>query len=173
MLKQERRWREGTWFGLATTRCSSRWRRLDLGEVSDSPAMGANWRWEWWLWLHDDMAQLTVGSIYRESERWPWIRALTRGGRRWRRKRARWIRVQWRGSCSGDQRGARVSRGDAVERGKHAAQGRRAAVTGVLIGFSRRAEGKSTGVAGMEPSSSAVKILLTPRRYPVTIERKS
>jgi hypothetical protein len=34
---------------------------------------------------------------------------------------ARWIRVQWRGSCSGDQRGAAKAYGDAVESESHAA----------------------------------------------------
>jgi hypothetical protein len=42
----------------------------DLGEVSDSLAMGANRRREWWLWLWYDLAQLAEGSIYRRSERW-------------------------------------------------------------------------------------------------------
>jgi hypothetical protein len=30
----------------------------------------------------DDLAELTAVSIYRPSERWPGIRAVTRGGRR-------------------------------------------------------------------------------------------
>ena len=38
---------------------------------------------------------------------------------------------------SGDQRRAKSSHGDAVEMLRHAAQGRKAAVTGVLIGFHR------------------------------------
>jgi hypothetical protein len=56
------------------------------------------------------------------------------------------LSVQCRGNCSGDQRRAGVSRGDAVERGKHAAQGRKAAVTGGLIGFHR---GELCTVAGI------------------------
>jgi hypothetical protein len=32
--------------------------------------------------VRDDVAKLTAGSIYRLSEWWPGIRAMTRGGRR-------------------------------------------------------------------------------------------
>jgi hypothetical protein len=78
--------------------------------------------------VRDDIAKLTAGSIYRFSERWPWIWALTRGGRRWRRTLVRWIRVQCRGSNSGGRREARGSHGDAVARLGHAAQGRKTAI---------------------------------------------
>jgi hypothetical protein len=67
----------------------------------------------------------------RELERW---RAAV-GGRG--SLLTQWIRVLRRGSHSGDQRGARAGHGDAVEVPGHAAQGRKAAVTGVLIGFHR------------------------------------
>jgi hypothetical protein len=63
-----------------------------------------------------------------------WWRAAVRGGEgHWRA----WIRVLHRGSYSSDQRGARASHGDAVETLRHAAQSRKAAVTGVLIRIHR------------------------------------
>jgi hypothetical protein len=43
----------------------------------------------------------------------------------------------YRGNLSGDQRRAKASHGDAVEMLRHEAQGWKAAVTGVLIGFHR------------------------------------
>jgi hypothetical protein len=43
----------------------------------------------------------------------------------------------YRGNLSGDQRRAKASHGDAVEILRHVAPGRKAAVTGVLIGFHR------------------------------------
>jgi hypothetical protein len=52
------------------------------------------------------------------------------------------------------------SYGDAVERLRHAAHGREAAVTGELICSSRRVEGEARGVTGVEPSSPAVQIPL-------------
>jgi hypothetical protein len=58
------------------------WRKLELGEMSNSPAMGANRRREWWLWLRYDLTQLSGGSIYRQSERWPRILDETHGGRK-------------------------------------------------------------------------------------------
>jgi hypothetical protein len=57
----------------------------------------------------------------------------TRSGRKWRRRRARWIRVHSRGNYSGEPRRARVSRGGAVESESHAAHGREAAVTSEVI----------------------------------------
>jgi hypothetical protein len=118
-----------TWVELAAASWVLRWRRVDLGEMNNSRLLVDNWRQAWVRWLHGNLAQQPRSSIYRRVKRWPVNLGRTRGGRKWRR-RARWIRVQWRGSCSGDQQGAGVSRGDAVERGKHAAQGRKAAVTG-------------------------------------------
>ena len=47
-----------------------------------------------------------------------WRRVAVGGGRR---TLAQWLGVQRRGNCSGDQRGARVSHGDAVDRQRHAA----------------------------------------------------
>jgi hypothetical protein len=69
VLKREREEDELTRKGLAVVRDSSRWQKLDLGGVGNSRARVNDYGWEWVLRLHDDMAQLTVGSIYRESER--------------------------------------------------------------------------------------------------------
>jgi hypothetical protein len=56
------------------------------------------------------------------------------------------------------------SRSESRRRGgkqSHAAQGRATVITGVLIGFSRRAEGKyGGGVTGVASSARAVKIFL-------------
>jgi hypothetical protein len=81
-------------------------------------------------------------SIYSEGKRWPVNLERTRGGRRWRRPRARWIRVHSRGNYSGEPRRARVSHGGAVESASHAAHDREAAVSGELIRFGCRARGK-------------------------------
>jgi hypothetical protein len=68
------------------------------------------------------------------------------GGRRGGELLAQRIRVLRRGSHSGDQRRVRAGHGDAVEMPRHAAQGRKAAVTDVLIGFHR---GELCTVAGI------------------------
>jgi hypothetical protein len=87
--------------------------------------------------VDDDLAELVGASIYRESERWPGLLTATRGGRRRERSLAQWLGVQHRGNRSGDQRRARVGYGDVVERVRHTAQGREAAVTGEAIRFHR------------------------------------
>jgi hypothetical protein len=72
--------------------------------------------------------------------------AKTRGGRR---RGAYWrtgLVSYYHGSHSGDQRRARAGHGDVVEMPRHVAQGRKAAVTGVLIGFHR---GELCTVAGI------------------------
>jgi hypothetical protein len=98
-------------------------------------------------------------SIYSEGKRWPVNLGRTRGGRRWIRPRARWIRVHSRGNYSGEPRRARVSRSGAVESASHAAHDREAAVSGELIRFGCRARGGSTtGVLGVESSSPTVRI---------------
>jgi hypothetical protein len=71
--------------------------------------------------VDDDLAELVGTSIYRESERWPGILTATRGGRRKKKALAQRLGVQCRGNYSGEPRRARVSRGDAVERCRHAA----------------------------------------------------
>jgi hypothetical protein len=55
--------------GLATVELVSRWRKLDLGEVGNSRVRVNDYRWEWVLRLHDDMAQLPGPSIYRARKR--------------------------------------------------------------------------------------------------------
>jgi hypothetical protein len=87
--------------------------------------------------VRDDLAELTEGSIYTKRERWPGIGMMTRGGRRRGVSLAQWIGVLYRGIHSGDQQRAKAGHGDAVEMPRHAAQGRKAAVTGELIRFHR------------------------------------
>jgi hypothetical protein len=82
VLKRGSRGQGLTEKGLAAARCSSRWRRLDLGEVWNSRARLNDYGWEWVLRLHDDIAQLPRPSIYRGHRRWPGIWRRTRGGRR-------------------------------------------------------------------------------------------
>jgi hypothetical protein len=98
------------------------------------------------LRLRDNIAQLTRPSIYRGLKRWCSIWPSSVGGRRGGRVLAQRIRVPRRGSYSGDKRRARAGHGDAVERYRHAAQGREAAVTGMLIRIHR---GELCTVAGI------------------------
>jgi hypothetical protein len=67
-------------------------------------------------WFRDDVAQLPRPSIYRGLRWWRVIRPSNAGGRRKRGALAQWIGVLRRGNCSGNQRGARVSHGDAIDR---------------------------------------------------------
>jgi hypothetical protein len=67
-------------------------------------------------WMLNYPTELAVASIYRDQQRWPGILVGTRGGRRKGRALAQWLGVLRCGSHSGDQRGARVSHGDAVDR---------------------------------------------------------
>ena len=83
----------------------------------------------------DYLTELMVASIYTERERWPGIAEMTRGGRRRGNSLARVIGGKPRGIYSGDQRRAKAGHGDAVEMPRNTAQGRKAAVTGVLIRF--------------------------------------
>jgi hypothetical protein len=96
--------------------------------------------------VRDDTTELAVASIYSISERWPMNLAKTRGGRRRESSLAQGIRVLRRGSHSGDQRRARAGYDDAVEMPRHVAQSRKAAVTGVLIGFHRGEPGMAVGI---------------------------
>jgi hypothetical protein len=88
-------------------------------------------------WMLDYLTELMVASIYTERERWPGIAEMTRGGRRRGNSLARVIGGKPRGIYSGDQRRAKAGHGDAVEMPRNTAQGRKAAVTGVLIRFHR------------------------------------
>jgi hypothetical protein len=71
--------------------------------------------------VRDDVAKLAAGSIYSARKRWPVNRARHAAARERRRTLAQRLGVQHRGNCSGDQRRARVSHGDAVDRQRHAA----------------------------------------------------
>jgi hypothetical protein len=99
-------------------------------------------------WVCDDLVELTEGSIYIDQKRWPGIATMTRGGRRRGSLLAQRIRVLYRGIDSGDQWRAKTDHGDAVEMLRHAAQGRKAVVTGVPIRIHR---GELCTVVGTYP----------------------
>jgi hypothetical protein len=90
MPKQERRWREWTWFGLATASLISRRSSTDLGEIPNWGAVGNDRSYELVHWTHDYLAEHAEASIYRILERWWSIRSSSAGGRR--RKRARCVK---------------------------------------------------------------------------------
>jgi hypothetical protein len=97
-------------------------------------------------WVLDYPTELAVASIYRAQQRWPGIAVVRRGGRRRGSLLARVIGGKPRGIHSGDQRRAKARCGDAVEMPRHAAQGWKAAVTGVHI---RIHHGELCTVAGI------------------------
>jgi hypothetical protein len=72
----------------------------------------------WVLDYPTELAGLQFIGIVGGGREFQWGRATVGGGRR---ALAQWLGVQRRGNCSGDQRGARVSHGDAVDRQRHAA----------------------------------------------------
>jgi hypothetical protein len=91
------------------------------------------------------LTELVAEFILREGggREFEWGRAAVGGGEEhWRA----WISVPCRGIHSGDQRGAKVSHGDAVARLRHAVQGRKTAVIDILIGFHRGELGTAAGV---------------------------
>jgi hypothetical protein len=104
-----------------------------LGEMRNSQSLVDNPVQGLVQLMHNYPTKWRRHSIYSEGKRWPVNSGRTRGGRRWRRPRARWIRVHSRGNYSDEPRRARVSRGGAVESESHAALGREAAVTGEVI----------------------------------------
>jgi hypothetical protein len=69
-LKHGRKERGRTWKQLAVMRRFTAAHSTELGEEGNSPAMVANWRREWVLWLRDNMAQQTRPSIYRSAKWW-------------------------------------------------------------------------------------------------------
>jgi hypothetical protein len=69
--------------------------------------------------VRDDVAKLATGSIYSARKRWPVNQARRAAARERRRALAQRLGVQRRVNCSGDQRGARVSHGDAVDSQRH------------------------------------------------------
>jgi hypothetical protein len=104
-----------------------------LGEMRNSQSLVDNPVQGLVQLMHNYPTKWRRHSIYSEGKRWPVNSGRTRGGRRWRRPRARWIRVHSRGNYSGEPPRARVSRGGAVESESHMAHGREAAVTGEVI----------------------------------------
>jgi hypothetical protein len=109
--------------------------------------------------VRDEVAELTVGSIYRFQGRWRLNRWWRGGGRRWRRTQVRWIRVQCRGNKSGGRREARGSHGDAVGVLGYVAQGRATAVHWRAYLLSRKTERRKwQWVTGVISSSPTAKI---------------
>jgi hypothetical protein len=102
---EERGW---TWRRLVTARRLTVAQIDDLAEEWNSPSMVANWRWEWVLWLRDNLAQQTRPSIYKGAKRWCPILKGETGGRE-----ERWVtgvnyravnyRGVPRGNASGDE----------------------------------------------------------------------
>jgi hypothetical protein len=92
-----------TWKQLAMMKWFKAAQSTKLGEEGNSPAMVANWRREWVLWLRDNMAQQTWPSIYRSAKRWCQILQGETGDRK-----ERWVtgvnyRGAPRGNASGDE----------------------------------------------------------------------
>jgi hypothetical protein len=96
--------------------------------------------------VRDDLAELTAGSIYRPSERWPRIWRRTRGGRRKGRLLAQVLSVRspwlslWR--CT-------EGYSDPVEVPGHVAPSRATTVTGELICPGRKARGIRRWITGV------------------------
>jgi hypothetical protein len=104
VLKQESRGQDRTWSTLATVRPSLRWRKTDLGEVSNSGALVSNWRHEWVCWVHNYIAKRRVCSIYSAHERWPVNLRWRGGGRREGGALAQAIGGVYCGKLTGDDR---------------------------------------------------------------------
>jgi hypothetical protein len=103
VLKHGLEERGRTWRRLVTARRLTVALIDDLGEEWNSPSMVANWRWEWVLWLRDNMAQQTGPSIDKGTKRWCPILKGETGGRE-----ERWVTgVNYhgvpRGNASGDE----------------------------------------------------------------------
>jgi hypothetical protein len=103
VLKHGLEERGRTWRRLVTAQRLTAAQIDDLGEEWNSPSMVANWRWEWVLWLRDNMEQQTGPSIYKGTKRWCPILKGETGGRE-----ERWVTgVNYhdvpRGNVSGDE----------------------------------------------------------------------
>jgi hypothetical protein len=96
--------------------------------------------------MPDYPTELWEASIYRAQQRWRTIWPGSAGGWRGEELLAQRIRVLRRGSHSGNQQRAREGHGDAAKMPGHAAQSRKTAVTGVLIGFHRGELGTTAGI---------------------------
>jgi hypothetical protein len=145
-LKRGIRWYELTWIALATMRVFLRWVRADLGKIWNSSSRLQDWRQYWVVWCVMILRSLRRAQFIlsesggRELERW---RAAVGGGGV---SLAQWIGVLYRGIHSSDQQRAKAGHGDAVEMPRHAAQGRKAAVTGELIRLHRGECGTIDGI---------------------------
>jgi hypothetical protein len=98
VLKHGQKEQGRTWKQLAAMRRFTMAQSTELGEEGNSPAMVANWRREWVLWLRDNMAQQTRPTIYRSAKRWCPILKGETGGRE-----ERWVSgVNYRGASRGN-----------------------------------------------------------------------
>jgi hypothetical protein len=104
VLKRESRGHDRTCSTLATVRAFSRWRKTNLGEVSNSGAQVSNWRHELMDWVLDYLAELMACSIYRIPERWLGNLRWRGGGRRMKRALSQEIGCFHRGEFIGDHR---------------------------------------------------------------------
>jgi hypothetical protein len=86
------------------TKPLSRWRKLDLGEMSNSWILVSNWRHEQVDWMLEYLMELRVCSIYRALEQWLMNLKETRGDRRGGRALAQVIGGIYRGGLIGDDR---------------------------------------------------------------------
>jgi hypothetical protein len=104
------------------------------------------------LWLRDDLAQLPGPSIYRARKRWPVNRA-GRAAARGRRKHcanARWL-LPWR-YLRRSPDAPSVTIRDVVKHPDTRRKTQRRRLTGVLIGPSRKPEGKYRGSSESRPA---------------------
>jgi hypothetical protein len=105
VLKHGQKEQGRTWKQLAAMRWFAAAQSTKLGEEGNSPAMVANWRQEWVLWLRDNMAQHTRPSIYRSAKRWCPILKGETGGRE-----ERWVTsVNYRGAPRGNASGDKLT----------------------------------------------------------------
>jgi hypothetical protein len=104
-LKHGQKERGRTWGQLAAMRRFTAAQSTNLGEEGNSPAMVANWRWEWVLWLCDNMVQQTGPSIYKGAKRWcPILKGETDG------REERWVTgVNYRGAPLGNVSGDKLT----------------------------------------------------------------
>jgi hypothetical protein len=128
------------------TKPLSRWRKLDLGEMSNSWILVSNWRHKQVDWMLEYLMELRVCSIYRALEQWLMNLKETRGDRRGGRALAQVIGGIYRTCKSESLRRSTASR--------HVSSERQIANSGELIHSSCDSGGyggRSKIVAGVHP----------------------